>query len=136
MLPLCSSLDVSLAALYCGQSSQTAGQLTPLDPIFNSMRDHVAGGKTDCPFENISNSFGSIKPKSLSTKAAVCLTFMKVGKKAVNSYLLCQKGLEEYACNCFLSLSLSHFSVTPPPKITEAQRTQSKGLQGFLDLHH
>lgn len=96
----------------------------------------MAGGKIGCPFENISNSFGSIEPLSLSTKDAVCLTFMKVGKKAINSYLLCQKGLEEYTCNCSLSLSLSHFSLTPPPKITGAQITQSKGLQGFLDLHH
>lgn len=61
---------------------------------------------------------------------------MKVGEKAVNSYLLHKEDWEEYTHNSSLSLSFPHFSLTLTPKITEAQKTQHKGLQGFLGLRH
>lgn len=49
MLSLLSSLEVSLAALHCYQSSHAAEQLTPLDLIFSSVRDNVAGEKWVAP---------------------------------------------------------------------------------------
>jgi len=73
---------------------------------------------------------------SLSTKNTVSLALMKVGRKALNSYLLCQKGLEE-CTPTVLYLSPYLTSVSPhSPKITGAQVTPSKELQDFLDLRH
>lgn len=53
------------------------------------IKKHEGWVETVGSFENISNSFGSTEPMNPRIKNTVCLTFMKVRKKAVNCYLLC-----------------------------------------------